>query len=396
MVDPFIGNRFGVDGHLEVVGVCEKVRGEPLKYLVTCSVCNQKEWFAGETYPASKDVLTKGKLPCHCSGNKRLTEEQQTKRVKKECSSREIRFLGFVGEYKDNYTKLKLWCLKDGHEWSTCSINDFLSNKGRGCPECKARGISLRCGKSEEDAIKGFMDTGSYLEGTHFWKISTITERSRWSYHCPVCSVDEYVQQGLCSGVFTAGGGDLTKGKISCRCSPQHEFTQEQRIYQINKKIEEEHLPYKLLGWKTHWKGSRTCAQICCEEHGDFFPTLNDFVNKGSRCPSCSHGGFSPAQNAYLYVIKVEGESPFTGYGITRNMEQRMSTHRTYIKRAGNCISEIRTFDMTGREAMAVENLIKTNFEMCPQVVKGFKTEATHSHLYPDVLAFVQSHINQH
>lgn len=386
MIDEMIGRKFGKHNQLEVVGACEKEKGQALKYQLVCSVCENDELYSGEIYTAIKRTLLQGQTPCHCSKNKRRTEEQQVRRVQKECALRDSVFLGFVGDYKNTDTKLKLRCLKDGHEWDTCSVDKFF--QGKCCPKCAIRDSKL----PDEDSIKCFMATGSFVEGTRFWFDPTPTRKKRWSYCCPVCSVDEYVQQGLCTGIFSSEKRSFIDGSLSCRCSGMYRWTPEQREYQINKKIKEEDLSYTFLGWKGEWKGANSTIHLFCHQHGDFFPNLTSFLyNKGVRCPDCAVSGFKRHEDAFVYVLYAEGISgDFTGYGITGNTKKRLREHRTYLSKDGFSIKEYYAFPVTGLEALRIERDIKENFTRYPQVVTGFKTEATFPQLYPELLEFVE------
>lgn len=384
MVDSFIGSRFGVDGHLEVIGTCERVKGKEIKYKVVCSVCEQEH--VGEIYTSFKSSLVRGSLPCYCrrhGGGERLTEEQQTMKIVDECAVRSFEFLGYVGEYGGVSTKLKLLRLKDGHEWHTCNISNFF--RGRGCPK-GAKTIP------DDETVNKFMATGSFKEGTKFWRLPTEDKPHQWAYHCTVCSVDEHVMQGLCSGVFTAHRSSLMRGVLSCRCCKKYSWTQEQRECQISKIIRDENLPYKLLGWKGVWNGAQTAIHLYCESHGvDFFPKVSTFVNTGTRCPSCAVGGFDPNNDAFVYVLRVEGLSgAFTGYGITCDTRARLRDHRRNLSREGFSITEYQVLPMIGSEALGVEKAIKENFTLCPQNVEAFRSEATHACLYSDVVEFVR------
>lgn len=392
-VDNFIGQRFGKDGHLKVIGVCESVKGKARKYKLVCSTCEKDELFVGSVYTAVKQSLVEGKLPCNCSGKRSLTEEQQTKKILRECAFRGVEFIEYVGEYKNIDTRLKLRCLKDGHEWETCSVDKFFQR--RGCPKCALDFRAMLKTQTEDEAIQRFIATGAFKEGTRFWKTPTKTIPSCYTYYCPGCSVDEYVEAGLCSGVFTTNRKALALGHLCCRCSSRFIYSREQREYQINKIVAEESLHYKLVGWKSIWKGTSTIARICCEEHGEFFPAVRGFVSNGTRCPSCAISGFKVGKDACLYVLRVSSEhNEFTGYGITNLIKARLSTHRKNFKRSGYIIAEMELFYDKGDIILDVENSIKGNFPVVSQSIEGFKTEATYNYLFNDLVSFVDDKLN--
>lgn len=137
-VDDFIRERFGVDGHLEVVGWDgERRRGAKL-YTVKCSVCaKDPELYGVALFKSRTEHLRSGKVPCGCSRAPKWTEEQNIIRVKRYCATINCEFLGFVGEYTGQHTHLRMKCLEDGHEWTTTSLNSLL-NMLTGCPSVQS------------------------------------------------------------------------------------------------------------------------------------------------------------------------------------------------------------------------------------------------------------------
>ena len=75
-----------------------------------------------------------------------------------------------------------------------------------------------------------------------------------WEYTCPVCSSDEYVQNGLCSGVFTSTSSSLCRGSKGCRCGGNYYWTKEQREYQIQKICKKE--GFIFIGWVDGYKNA--------------------------------------------------------------------------------------------------------------------------------------------
>ena len=388
MVDPFIGSTFGAKSQLTVVGVCEREYCKPLKYQLVCSICDEDEMHRGRIYISKKGWLNEGRIPCQCE-KKGLNRKEQAARIVSACSERELEFLGFVGEYNGTYTKLKLRCLRDGHEWETSSVNNFFAKgRGRGCRIC-ANASML---PPDEESIKEFLSTGAFVEGTRFWRLP-LDPQNRWACHCPICSNDELVKQGLCSGVFISTRSSLRKGSKSCRCSKPM-LTPEQREYQVRKRIKDENLPYKFLGWKGEWEGANTRVHLYCEEHGDFSPVVHSFM-VGTLCASCAKTGFDPNKRAFVYVLRAEGIcGEFTGYGITGNAVARLRKHSRNLSREGFSMAEHQVFPVSGHDAIHIEKCIKENFTRCPQVVEGFMTEATHSHLYHNVISFIQQSLS--
>lgn len=246
--------------------------------------------------------------------------------------------------------------------------------------------------KSDDKMRNSFISTGAFLEGTHFWRSSRTSSqgsKAYWHYTCPACSQDEYVVSGLCTGVFETKGVHLQQGHLACRCSHNYRWSQQQREYQIRSLIIKEDLQYEYRGVLGTYKGSSTKVKMMCKKHGEFTPSINDFINGGRRCPSCAQTGYDRSKIGYLYILQVEGvNGEFTGYGITGNPSQRLQRHRSRLSALGFQITRSRVFIGGGQEILDTENFIKDNYTLLPQTVKGFITEATEFRFYNDICNF--------
>lgn len=398
-VDEFIGRRFGKDEHLEVVGWNGERQGSGKLYTVRCSKCVQDaELFTG-MFLSKKFSLISGKIPCGCSKNYRYSEGQYAVRVHRLAQSVGYEFIGFSGVWCANLTKIKLRCLKHGCVWDTTNINCFLTYAG-GCPDCKAESIAESKIRPDSYFIDLFMSSGNLPVGAEFYRSdreNSKGDKVYWTYTCPTCSNDEYVDAGVCSGEFEATAGDLARGHLTCRCSKSFRWTQSQREYQINKIILSEGLNYDFLGFVGEYENTRTEINLRCREHSRVFtPTVNSFVNRGNRCPSCSKSGYDPSKIGYLYVLLAEGMTgEFTGYGITGNPLKRVSQHRKNLSDAGFRMADCRVFTGDGKEVLDTENLIKDNFICVPQGVKGFRTESTRYELFERLCEFVTNKLKE-
>lgn len=160
--------------------------------------------------------------------------------------------------------------------------------------------------------------------------------------------------------------------------------------YQIKKIIRDEDIPYTYLGFVGEYKGSNTKVELLCAKHGVFSTTVSNFINSGSRCPDCTVYGYKPSKPGFLYILKVLGiNSSFTGYGITNNLPERLKKHTRNLELRGFCVVTKSAFKMGGQDAVDIENSLKDNFPRDSQDVEGFITEATHYHLFDDVVNFV-------
>lgn len=286
-VDDFIGSTFPTPkgGVIKVTTFSGKRSGSSKLYTCECSICNSDEELFPEPFLVTRTYLTGSKsneprFPCGC-GKRRWTKIQYKIRILRECESRGYTFLGFC-EWEGVHTKLKLECGVDQFLWETTSIANFLL--GVGCPECSR----VKRSKPKETMVKLFFESGEFKEGTIFTR--NLTRRTKqgslafWDMYCPTCSNDEFVQAGLCSGVFTAVHSSLQEGYIPCRCG-RYSHTQEQQEFRIKRLCEEEGLTF--LGWKDGYTGNHSkMLWICAEGHLCDTSEVKTFL-EGGRCKTC-------------------------------------------------------------------------------------------------------------
>lgn len=302
---------------------------------------------------------------------------------------------GWIGKWVGGNTKIEMSCPLDGHKWQP-TIWNFLKSKG--CQKCsdKANGILRR--KGDDHAINSFLSTGKFLQGTRFWKSPRKDSQGKgvyWKYECPVCSSDAYVQNGICTGVFESTSYNLQAGKLSCRCAVNYLWSQEQREYQIAKLLHHED-NYSFVGWVDGYRKTHDKATIKCVEHGTWDVSLVSFLYAGSRCPGCARTGFDPTKPAHLYVLKVTGQlTDFVGYGISNSVKERLATHYRNLAISGFTPTSLNKFYTSGKIALEIEGKIKYNFPQCPQTVEGFKTEATTTDEFDNLLEFITTHLDR-
>ena len=293
MADSFIGETFSTPkgGTLTVVGR----EGSSGKFILTCDLCSADEglWPLG-SIRATKGHLNKGKCPCGCTRHT-WTKEQWTTRVIRQCSAKNYKFHGYLS-WRGYKTLLKLECLSDGNFWETTCMDSFL--RGVGCPECYAM--------TDEEHIKDFLEAGNFLEGTIF---SRNVERSSlggakyWDMYCPYCSNDEYVLNGVCTGVFTIQQGHLKGGRHACRCSKKYYWSKEQREYQILKRLE--NLGGTFDGWflAECYADNRSSFTWFCREGHYCKTSVSSFIDYNRGCYTCAK--LASSYNGY-YVNRVE------------------------------------------------------------------------------------------
>jgi len=286
----FVGSTFPTPkgGVLTVVGVSsEKQSGRIAVFICKCSICSKDRELFPDYFKITKDRLIKGVSPCGCSINL-WTEYQNKIRVGRECNKRGYIFHGWVGGYQRGETKLDLENKTTGNRWVTTSINSFL--QGRGDPdESRNNSKGNTYGIKEIDYhLQGFYKAGFTMD-YKFWRSNRLTSGGKkvyWNYMCPICSNDEYIQEGLCSGIFESQSSGLKSGYKSCRCGNRYSWTQGQREYQIKKVCDQEGL--KFLGWhgKGYKKRSNSKFSWYCHKGHTNKSTVRGFLC-GYRCLTC-------------------------------------------------------------------------------------------------------------
>lgn len=325
----------------------------------------------------------------------KYTQEEWASRITSRCLELGYTYKGSDHNILDSDSYIKLLCNKHNVEWSTTKLSSFVRNTQptNGCPECKREnGFSFQRATTEV-ATDLFMASGKFQEGTKFWRAS---KPKCWHYSCPMCSNDNFVREGVCAGVFNGHHASLRRGALSCRCSKCYLWTQEQRELQIKMLVEREDIPVSLSSWVDgSYLNGKSRAILRCEIHGLWEVNIGEFINKHSRCPSCANYGYDPSKTeGYLYVLLAEkGNDVFTGYGVTCDADRRLATHKVNLAKVGFSISNLEIFRTSGQIAWNTEIKVKKLFPQIRQEICGFRREATHSHLYDDVVDFVKANV---
>lgn len=84
---------------------------------------------------------------------------------------------------------------------------------------------------------------------------------------------------------------------------------------------------YKPIGFVEEYKtSSKARFEYICPTHGNHIVNYSDFVNQGSKCPSCAKHGYNPNKQGSFYIVKWTNSSDsFIKFGITnRNVIDRL------------------------------------------------------------------------
>ena len=181
----FIGTTFPTPkgGVLEVVGCCVERMGRVALFKVECSICSADVELFPDGFRGQKSGLVRGKVPCGCAKSPQWRAHQYKVLVKRECTKRNYKFLGWSGEFVDKKTKLHLHNLDNGNVWNTASINSFLNN-GQGCPVAGATTIGTSRRKPYDVVVKQLTEICNTEEHTFVSLPEYKNARSKFKWVC--------------------------------------------------------------------------------------------------------------------------------------------------------------------------------------------------------------------
>lgn len=373
--EDFIGSAFPTPkgGVLTVTGIKGKYSRGTTLFKCVCSICNKDIELFPDEFMITKSNLVRGFCPCGCAKSCRWTESQNKVRVQRECDKRGYIFHGWYGGYQDSKTYLDLENPETCNRWHTTSLNNFFGGKGDPTEWCLEGKVKAPSPKKDSLHIQDFYKAG-FTKDYKFWRSDRLCSRGRkpyWRYACLICSNDEYVQNGLCSGVFESFADSLKRGDKSCRCSPSYRWTQEQREYQINKICNKEELTF--LGWETKecYKNQRSKFKWVCKEGHECNTSVNNFLN-GNRCKTCSdikqresgnYNGYYPERKDdtdFLYIINFNNE--YIKVGRAFDIDKRIhNSGKGLLKLSGMSLDQLallKVFTSTHQEVYDCEQWV--------------------------------------
>lgn len=368
--DNFIGSKFGKDEVIEVLGwFGEKVNKHVKVYLVKCHECAKDPELNGDgIFRSLKDNLKKGRIPCKCNTNKGLTSKQLSILLKRKLENTEYTFVDFIENSNLDEHSAVLSCSKHG-DFKVESAYRFIK-LNQTCPQCTKEKMYDIFKKDEDHFIKSFFDTGKFHKDTIF-KLSSKTYKANgtvknyWEYTCPICSNDEYVQNGLCSGVFLGRSSNLQQGNMPCRCSKIYKWNTKQREFQVNSIIKDSKLDVSFIGWLKPEKyiGYKSRIVLNCNIHGNYDIAIDNFLQGYHRCPICSGRGYSKFSTGYFYIVKWYSENlSFYKLGISNSPEMRFKRQLSKNK-LNHEVYKLYKFE-DGSYPLEIESFCKSNFNV--------------------------------
>lgn len=341
---------------LSVTGVIGKKR-DKTEYRMSCSECSKdRELFPKGSLSCIIDSIRSKRTICGCSRKYKWKEYQYVVRIKRRCDELGYHFYGFMEEYKGCTTKVVIFNPSTGNAWNTSSIQTFLLNKVRD-PSINFQNLKERSTLPDSSLIERFMTTGRFLPDTRFERL----EDNSWNYRCPACSGDEYVKQGLCSGVFNSKAGRLLDGKSCCRCHKgSYRWSADQRGYQVSKYLSP--LGHKFNGWEDGYVNTLSNVLWECNiGHSN----KTSFSNLKSRlsCKTCNANGFKPHLPASIYIVRWSNEDcSVLKFGITnKSVDSRVTSQKKKSLLLPKVLYEF--YHPSGQIVLDCENTIKRSMD---------------------------------
>lgn len=370
--DNFIGNtRTLHSGAVQTVTGKKDSKG----YYIHCSVCSLDE----ELWPKERVYLTltqwnENKSPCGCSKSPKYKDWQYEVLCKRKASELGYEFLGWGSEWKAQKTKIKLYNPKTGNTWNTTNIQCFIFFDGQD-PSLRGSRISKNIRIPDEKHFKDFEKSGVMYDKSNgatrtFIRNEVIKSASggfsHWDVTCSICSNDEYVQEGVCSGVFTTYQSNLKRGDRPCRCSPTYKYSEGQRVYQLSRILKEESCG-KFISLPDNYSSGRDKFKWLCSIYNNENHTcINSFIFAGNRCFNCNRErlmnqvngfGYYPEraeENDYLYILNFN--NCYIKVGRSFNIRERIRN----LKRFSGCsnIEILNVFTGKHKNVICIEKYI--------------------------------------
>lgn len=203
-----IGNLLGSNNSLLVLDY-QKINNEKrLFYKVQCQICKKdKELFGDAIYIIDSQYFISNKLPCGCSKSTRYSEDQLRVILTRKTKLNNHEFIDFEGgKHIDQDTKLIIKCKSCNNDWTTCSLNNYM--KDRGCPHCANKLRANNKITPDNVWINRFRATDSFPEDKYsFLRISPMGRL--WNVYCKTCGIEKS---------FVADRANLAVGKVPCDC----------------------------------------------------------------------------------------------------------------------------------------------------------------------------------
>lgn len=363
--------------------------------VVQCTKCTDNKLYGSGYFYLNTRSFKLGCLPCGCSKAPAWNEDQYKVMLDSKLQDFNVEFKGWDGEYKGKSTKVKIYCNKHMKLTKSYSINNVLNSPVGGCKECSLEITNATTLLSIDDYKNRGVKSGT------FYKEDTLLSKYRKDcttyieYNCKFCSNDIYVKYGLCSGIFRIRSSHIKDGNKPCRCSSQVNWTKEQRLFQINRKIYTSDLPHTFICFNNYKSSTNSDITVECKSHGLFKSTIDLYLSKdGTGCTSCTKHGFDSNRPASIYVVKwSDGDTTFGKVGITnKEVCERISQQKS--KTVCNPVIIKEWYCESGKVIQSLEKDIKSVFNLSvvnKETLPDGYTETFNIRDLKDVISYIET-----
>ncbi len=302
-----------------------------------------------------------GRIKTNKTNEERAAKSSEEFQIKSEMIHGKGTFSYHAVKYKNNKSKVKLWC--NTHNKFFMQIPNAHIDSAQGCPDC---GIQTRTDKSrmtQEEFIKSGKETHGdkydyretiYVSSAYqvkiwcnihkefFWQIPASHIRGMGCQKCGWLkasdarkkSTNEWILQAqeVHGDIYNYGEVNYQGGKekVKIWCKRHEEFFHQGagdhlsgqgcpkgRYDRSSEKLMMTTEEFIKRAIQTHgdkysyheskYKGKHERVKIWCNTHEKFFWQFAGNHYNGNDCPDCAVGGFKKDKEAILYYLKVEG-----------------------------------------------------------------------------------------
>lgn len=320
-------------GNIEVVGFLPKTGQNKRLYLCTCSVCHKDKELWPYPIEATKRAINNGTNICGCGKPYCYSPYQYKVKIRRKLEGTTVKVMSYWDKksFKGNQTRIMLVCTKHKRIYSSSVIN--LLDSEINCKLCSGEIVGANYRTSDEERSEIFQK--KYPQKGI--KIHTIKENNKNKVYmsCSVCSGDEYALAG-CSSLFYLSPNALTDVKIRCRCTSNYRWTEEERLHQIQRRLDS--IGGTFIGWTEVYTNYKSKFKWLCNKGHPCETSVDKFINRLNGCKTCVNlerkisWSYQPEykeRQDNLYIIQLYDDSEsFIKVGRSFNTNRRFGEYR--------------------------------------------------------------------
>lgn len=199
-----------------------------------------------------------------------------------------------INSDNDYWSNFHYRCVDDVLEDKLSSLNIFRSEMEVKYKDDLTQQIDyvqpFSVGCCDAVATDLFISSGGFLEGTTFTRqdVKDVSGAYSWfNTYCPLCSEDEYVKLGICSGVFTSKYGNLKLGHQPCRCGDPKNYKLPVLLHHVKSLMVSEGCEFVELLHTSKGMADTKFSWVCRSGKLNNTTRIALYLAKGVRCRCC-------------------------------------------------------------------------------------------------------------